>query len=83
MPVPGPDSLRVFIDAHGVDVPRGATALDAVVAFDADAAASVRSGEKILTDSRGLPADAATAVESGAIFRLIPRRERSAPPKAG
>jgi hypothetical protein len=79
--MPAPEALRVFIDAHGVDVPRGATALDAVAAFDPDAAASLRSGEKILTDSRGLPIDAATAVEAGAIFRLIPRRDRSAPQK--
>jgi hypothetical protein len=80
--MPGPESLRVFIDAHGVDVPRGATALDAVAAFDAHAAASLQSGEKILTDSRGLPVDAKVAVEAGAIFRLIPRRDRSASPKA-
>jgi hypothetical protein len=73
-----PESLRVFIDARGVDVPRGATALDAVAAFDADAARAVTAGEKMLTDSRGLPIDAATTVESGAIFRLIPRRDRSA-----
>jgi hypothetical protein len=79
--MPAPEGLRVFVDAHGVEVPRGATALDAVAVFDADAAASVRSGEKILTDSRGLPIDAATTVEAGAIFRLIPRRDRSAPPK--
>jgi hypothetical protein len=77
-----PETLRVFIDTHGVDVPRGATALDAVSAFDPTAAAALRAGEKILTDSRGLPFDAATEVQSGAIFRLIPRRDRSAPPKA-
>lgn len=76
-----PDSLRIFIDAHGIDVPRGASALDAVTAFDPAAAAALRAGEKILTDSRGLPFDAATEVQSGAIFRLIPRRDRSAPPK--
>ena len=77
----GPESLRVFIDAHGVDVPRGSTALDAVSAYDANAANSLRSGEKILTDSRGLPTDPSVAVESGAIFRLIPRRDRTSPPK--
>lgn len=76
------DSLRVFIDAKAVDVPPGSSALDAVTAFDAAAAAALRSGEKILTDSRGLPFDVATEVQAGAIFRLIPRRDRSAPPKA-
>lgn len=77
-----PDSLRVFIDAHAIEVPRGASALDAVTVFDPAAAAALRSGDKILTDSRGLPFDAAAEVQSGAIFRLIPRRERSAQPKA-
>lgn len=76
------DSLRVFIDAKAVDVPAGSSALDAVTAFDAAAAAALRSGEKILTDSRGLPFDVATEVQAGAIFRLIPRRDRSAAPKA-
>jgi hypothetical protein len=76
------DSLRVFINANAVDVPRGASALDAVTAFDTEGAAALRSGEKILTDSRGLPFDVATEVQAGAIFRLIPRRDRSAPPKA-
>jgi hypothetical protein len=76
-----PETLRVFIDGRGVDVPRGASALDAVTAFDPAGAAALRAGEKVLTDSRGLPFDAAAEVESGAIFRLILRRDRSAVPK--
>ena len=76
------DSLRVFIDARPVDVPAGSSALDAVTVFDAAAAAALRSGEKILTDSRGLPFDVASEIQAGAIFRLIPRRDRSASPKA-
>jgi hypothetical protein len=73
-----PGTLRVFIDARGVDVPPGAKAIDAVQALDAATAAAVRAGEKILTDSRGLPIDGASALESGAIFRIIPKRDRSA-----
>lgn len=73
-----PETLRVFIDARGVDVPSGAKAIDAVRAFDADTAAAVRAGEKILTDSRGLPIDGDSPLESGAIFRIIPKRDRSA-----
>ena len=75
-----PETLRVFIDARGVDVPVGAKAIDAVHAFDAAVASAVRAGEKILTDSRGLPIDGASALESGAIFRIIPKRDRSAAP---
>ena len=75
-----PDSLRVFIDAHPVSVPPGATPLDAVAALDAGTADAVRAGDKILTDSRGLPCDPSVPLEAGAIFRIIPRRDRSASP---
>jgi hypothetical protein len=73
-----PEVLRVFIDARGVDVPPGATAIDAVEALDPSVAAAVRGGEKLLTDSRGLPIDGGTKLQSGAIFRIIPKRDRSA-----
>jgi hypothetical protein len=75
-----PETLRVFIDARGVDVPPGATAIDAVEALDPTAAAAVRGGQRILTDSRGLPVEGDFALESGAIFRLISKRDRSAAP---
>lgn len=75
-----PETLRVFIDAKGVDVRPGATAIDAVEAFDPAMASAVRAGDRILTDSRGLPIEATAALESGAIFRLLPRRDRAAGP---
>lgn len=75
-----PETLRVFIDATGVDVKPGATAIDAVEAYDKTLALAVRQGEKILTDSRGLPVDHQATLESGAIFRLVSRRDRSAAP---
>lgn len=77
-----PESLRVFIDARGVDVKPGATAIDAVEAYDPAVASAVRAGDRILTDSRGLPIDSGSPLEAGAIFRLIPRRDRSAGPNA-
>lgn len=76
-----PEMLRVFIDGRGVDVAPGATALDAVEVFDPAQAGEVRAGTRVITDSRGLPIDSGTSLESGAIFRLIPRRDRSAAPK--
>lgn len=72
-----PDTIRVFVNGAGVDVPRGATALDAVRAADAAAADAVQSGTQLVTDSRGLPTDAAQTVHAGAIFRLIPKRDRA------
>jgi hypothetical protein len=73
-----PELLRVFIDARGVDVAPGATAIDAVEAYDKSLALAVRQGERILTDSRGLPVDHGIAGESGAIIRRNPPRGRSA-----
>lgn len=74
-----PDStVRVFVNANGVDVPPGATALDAVRAWNADAAAEVTNGARVITDSRGLPIDGSTPMNSGAILRLIANRGRNA-----
>jgi hypothetical protein len=71
--------LRVFVNGTGVDVPAGASVLDAVRRWSADEAAAVASGERVITDSRGLPVAADLRVSAGSIFRLVPaRRARSA-----
>jgi hypothetical protein len=44
-------------------------------ATDAEA---VRGGAMVVTDSRGLPIPADTPLFNGAVFRLIPNRERDA-----
>lgn len=67
-------TVRVFINASGVDVPEGATALDAVRLWDAKAAQAVESGTRALADSRGLPAAPDAPVYGGAIFRLVSGR---------
>ena len=71
-------TLRVFVNSHRVDVPAGATALDAVRAADAGAAASVTNGTRIITDSRGLPIPADAPTHGGAIYRILPARRREA-----
>ena len=70
--------VRVFVNATGVDVPAGATALDAVRAWSVDAAGDVAAGGRIITDSRGLPLDAATPMSAGSILRLVAKRDRDA-----
>jgi len=70
--------VRVFVNANGVDVPTGANALDAVRAWNADAAAEVLAGARIITDSRGLPIDGSTPMPAGSILRLIANRGRDA-----
>ena len=69
--------VRVFVNAAGVDVPAGATALDAVRAWDAAAAAEVEGGRRLITDSRGLPLDGSAAMSAGSIIRLVAKRDRA------
>jgi hypothetical protein len=71
--------VRVFVNASGIDVPAGSTALDAVRAWSDDAAGDVTADRRLITDSRGLPIDPATAMSAGAILRLVAKRERGAP----
>lgn len=73
-------AARVFVNGVGLEVPAGATALDAVRGWSAEAADAVVRGASVITDSRGLPAAADTRVEAGAIFRVIPVRARAAGP---
>jgi len=68
--------VRVFVNAVGVDVPSGATALDAVRAWDAGAATEVEGGRRVITDSRGLPLDASATLSAGSIIRLVAKRDR-------
>jgi len=68
--------VRVYVNATGVDVPAGSTALDAVRAWNADAAGEVSAGGRIITDSRGLPLDGASPMSAGSILRLVAKRDR-------
>jgi len=68
--------MRVYVNSTGLDVPDGATALDAVRAWNAAAADEVAIGERIIADSRGLPAAPDTPAHGGAIYRVLPARRR-------
>lgn len=69
-----PEGVRVFVNERGVQVPHGATALDAVRAMDAALGDALAAGRQRLTDSRGLPIEATARVHGGAIFRVLPVR---------
>jgi hypothetical protein len=69
---------HVFVNGVGLDLPAGATALDAVRGWRPDAADAVARGDSLITDSRGLPAPPDAPVQAGAIFRVIPARQRPA-----
>jgi hypothetical protein len=66
--------MRVYVNSVGLDVPDGATALDAVRAWNATAADEVAVGERVIADSRGLPTSPETRAHGGAIFRVLPVR---------
>jgi len=71
--------VRVFVNGAGVDVPAGSAALDAVYAWNAAAAGEVSAGARLITDSRGLPIDAATPMSAGSILRLVANRAAASP----
>jgi hypothetical protein len=72
-----PRSIRVFVNAVGVDVPAGASVLDAVRSWSAEEAAAVDRGDRVVADSRGLPVAPDVRVSAGSIFRLVPARKRT------
>lgn len=72
------DSIRAYVNGHGVDVPAGASAIDAVRIWDGAAADQVLAGERALTDSRGLPLEPASPLVAGSIVRIVSGRRRGA-----
>lgn len=70
------DTVRVFVNGRGYDAPAGGTAADAVAVHSSADAARVRAGALLVTDSRGLPVPADSPLFNGALFRLIPNRDR-------
>lgn len=66
--------LRVYVNARPVEAPAGGTALDAIRALDAALAESVAAGQRVITDSRGLPVPAGTRLKLGHIFRVVHAR---------
>ena len=72
-----PESVRVYVNERGVSVPAGSVAIDAVRALFPEQADEVAAGKLRLTDSRGLPIPSDTALSGGAIFRVVPVRERA------
>lgn len=70
-------TVRIYVNNKAVDVPEGATVIDALARFDAEEASLVRLGQNQVNDSRGLAAAPDSPVYNGAIFRLV--RARSGP----
>ena len=69
------ETVRIYINGKPVDVAFAATALQAVETWNAAEAAAIRSGDKMITDSRGIPARNDAPVHNGAIFRIVRARQ--------
>jgi len=72
------DTVRIYINARPIDVAATATAIEAVEAWDETQAVAVRSGERLITDSRGIVTANTTPVHNGAIFRIVRARQTAA-----
>ena len=70
----GDATLRVYVDAKPVDVPKSATVMDAIEIMDPELAASVRAGTSRVNDSRGLPIPSEAPLYGGAILRVVAAR---------
>ncbi|MCC6931340.1 MAG: hypothetical protein IT359_20295 [Gemmatimonadaceae bacterium] len=69
-------TVRVYVNGRGVDAPANGTPVDAVRLVDAALAEAIVAGERLVTDSRGLPLESNAPVFAGAIFRVVANRQR-------
>jgi hypothetical protein len=67
--------MRVFVNAAPVDVHAGATALDCVRHWLPAEADAVTAGQRLITDSRGLPVGRDATAHAGSIYRTVPNRQ--------
>jgi uncharacterized protein YabE (DUF348 family) len=69
------ETVRIYVNAKPVDVAASATALQAVESWDATVAAAVKSGERMITDSRGIVMANDSPMHNGAILRIVRVRQ--------
>lgn len=67
-------SVRVYVNAQAIEVPRGSTVENVLRQWNVAEANAVARGERKVTDSRGLPASLADAVAPGSILRVVGTR---------
>ncbi len=73
------EMVRIYIDAKPVDASRGSQLIDALATVSPGDAEQVRTGVRMLTDSRGLPAAPDSEVYAGAIYRVVSARSAQNP----
>lgn len=71
-------TVRVYVNGRGVDAPADGAPVDAVRLVDPSLADAIAAGERLVTDSRGLPVAPGEPLYNGAIFRVVAKRSRAA-----
>lgn len=73
------EPIRVFVNERGVQVPAGASVIEAVMAFDSALGERLRGGGASVTDGRGIALPPDAPLYAGAILRVLvsARRERN------
>jgi hypothetical protein len=71
------ETIRVFVNAGALDLPRGADVKAAVRAFDPTLEVQLASGAAYVTDGRGIEMVPDSPLASGAILRIVVRARRS------
>jgi hypothetical protein len=69
------ESCKIFVNSIPVDALQGEQVIDTIQRWDPSMAEQLRSGERALADSRGLPTGVHTPVHGGAIFRVVSSRQ--------
>lgn len=67
----GAATIRAFVNEQPVEVPRGASAREAVAALDAALASRLDQAGAYLTDGRGIRLEPADPLAPGAILRVV------------
>jgi hypothetical protein len=70
------DTIRVFVNATGLELSPGTKVAEAVAAYDPSLLPSLASGTAYVTDGRGIEIDADSSLASGAILRVVVRARR-------
>jgi hypothetical protein len=69
-------TIRVFVNATGIELPGGSRVFEAVAADDPALHSSVSSGAAYVTDGRGIEIEGDAPLTSGAILRVVVRARR-------
>ena len=70
------DTIRVFVNATGLELSAGAKVAEAVAAYDPSLLPNLASGTAYVTDGRGIEIDTESSLASGAILRVVVRSRR-------